>query len=176
MGQSMSPVAAGAVKAGVAGAVVAIILFRTRKLPAAEMGFARPPLQAALLFLAIYRAWMFGTDAVLHWRGPWDWGPWIAAPLLASALRVLAVCVLGPTGEELLFRGWLFGFLLRRIGTAATIVVTAAAWAVLHYTYSLPVIGVIFVDGLLLGLARWKTRSLFPPIVMHMLYNLYAIW
>jgi len=40
----------------------------------------------------------------------------------------------------------------------------------------LPVIGVIFVDGLLLGLARWKTRSLFPPIVMHMLYNLYAIW
>jgi membrane protease YdiL (CAAX protease family) len=38
------------------------------------------------------------------------------------------------------------------------------------------VILVIVVDGILLGLARWKTRSVSPPMVMHALYNLYAIW
>ena len=37
-------------------------------------------------------------------------------------------------------------------------------------------IAIIFVDGLILGLARWRTRSVFAPAAMHMLYNLYAIW
>ncbi|MDB5721623.1 MAG: hypothetical protein JWP15_2241, partial [Alphaproteobacteria bacterium] len=31
-------------------------------------------------------------------------------------------------------------------------------------------------DGLLLGLARWRTGSVLPPILMHISYNLYAIW
>jgi hypothetical protein len=76
----------------------------------------------------------------------------------------------------LLFRGFLFGWLQPRIGTAFTIAATAASWAVLHYEYSWQVIMVIVVDGILLGLARWRTRSVITPIVMHMLYNLYAIW
>jgi membrane protease YdiL (CAAX protease family) len=38
------------------------------------------------------------------------------------------------------------------------------------------VIAIIVVDGILLGLARWRTGSVFVPIVMHALYNLYAIW
>jgi membrane protease YdiL (CAAX protease family) len=46
----------------------------------------------------------------------------------------------------------------------------------LHYTYPWWVIAIIFVDGLILGLARWKTGSVIAPVVMHMLYNLYAIW
>jgi len=91
-------------------------------------------------------------------------------------LRVLAVGVLGPIAEELIFRGWFFGVLLKRVSPAVTILLTAAGWAALHYAYGVAVLGVILVDGLLLGLARWKTRSVYPPIVMHMLYNLYAIW
>ena len=172
----MSPVGSAAMKAAIAGGAVALVLVRTRKLPRDVLGLVRPSVGAAPLLILVYLGWMLGTDAVIHWRGPWDWQPWREAPLLASVLRVLAVCILGPTAEELIFRGWGFGMLRPRIGTALTILLTAASWAVLHYTYSWAVIGVIFVDGLLLGLARWKTRSVFPPIVMHMLYNLYAIW
>ena len=172
----MSSIGSAALKVAMAGGAVALLLFRTRKLPREQMGFVRPPLGASLLFIVVYLAWMLGTDAVIHWRGPWNWQPWLDAPPAASAMRVLAVCFLGPTAEELLFRGVGFGFLQPRIGTALTIVAMAATWAPLHYSYSWTVIFVIFVDGILLGLARWKTQSVFPPIVMHMLYNLYAIW
>ena len=129
-----------------------------------------------LLFLAIYLAWMFASDAAIYWRGPWDWRPWVEAPLPASAMRVIAVCLLGPIAEELIFRGWLFGLVQNRFGTAPTIVATAIGWALLHYSYSWQVILVIAVDGILLGVARWRTGSVFAPIVMHALYNLYAIW
>ena len=57
-----------------------------------------------------------------------------------------------------------------------TIFLTASGWAILHWSYSWAVIGVIVVDGLLLGVARARTGSVVPPIIMHALYNLYAIW
>ncbi len=172
----MSSIGSAALKVAIAGGAVRIVLLKTRSLPREQMGFVRPPLGVTLLFILAYLGWMLGTDAVIHWRGPWDWQPWIEAPLAASAMRVLAVCFLGPAAEELIFRGFGFGFLQPRIGTALTIAVTAAVWAVLHYSYSWAVIFVILVDGILLGLVRWRTRSVLPPIVMHMLYNLYAIW
>ena len=172
----MGPIESAAAKAGIAAAAILIVLARTRGLPREEMGFVRPPLLTAWAILALYLAWMLGTDMVLHWRGPWDFRPWLAAPLLASILRVLAVGVLGPIAEELIFRGWFFGLLRPRVGVAATLLLTSAGWAVLHYDYPWTVIGVILVDGLLLGLARLTSRSVYPPIVMHILYNLYAVW
>jgi len=172
----MSPIESAAAKAGIALFAIVLLLVRTRKLPREELGFVRPPLLPAFAILIVYLGWMLGTDAFMHWRGPWDFRPWLAAPLIASVLRVLAVGVLGPIAEELIFRGWFFGVLLKRVSPAVTILLTAAGWAALHYAYGVAVLGVILVDGLLLGLARWKTRSVYPPIVMHMLYNLYAIW
>jgi membrane protease YdiL (CAAX protease family) len=172
----VTPIESGLVKAGVAAAAIGVVLVRTRTMPRDELGLVRPRLGPAFLFLALYLGWMFGTDALIHWRGPWDLRPWIAAPLLASALRVLAVAFLGPAAEELVFRGWFYGLLKPRIGTAATIALTVLSWALLHWSYSWPVIFIIAVDGLLLGLARWQSGSVYPPVVMHMLYNLYAVW
>jgi hypothetical protein len=116
------------------------------------------------------------TDAVIHWRGPWDFAPWRQAPLLASALRVLAVCILGPTAEELIFRSLFFNWLSKRLPMLIVVGTTAVSWAFLHYTYSWSVIAIIVVDGILLGLARWKTGSVVPTILMHAAYNFYAIW
>ena len=56
------------------------------------------------------------------------------------------------------------------------IAITALSWALLHYSYSWTVIAIIVVDGVLLGLARWKSGSVVTPILMHAAYNLYAIW
>jgi len=142
----------------------------------AVFGFTRPKLVPAFVLLAVYLGWMLVSDALLHWRGPWDFRPWVQAPIAASALRILAVCVLGPAAEELLFRGLLFRWLGDRLPVVAVIGITAASWALLHWSYSWAVIGVIVIDGLLLGLARWRTGSILPPIVMHAIYNLYAIW
>jgi membrane protease YdiL (CAAX protease family) len=62
------------------------------------------------------------------------------------------------------------------MSTPLVIAVTAISWAMLHYTYSWTVIAIIVVDGVLLGLVRWKSGSILPPILMHAVYNLYAIW
>jgi membrane protease YdiL (CAAX protease family) len=70
----------------------------------------------------------------------------------------------------------LFALLNKRVSTPLTIAITAIGWAVLHYFYGAAVVLVIVVDGILLGLARWKTGSVYTPIAMHALYNLYAIW
>jgi membrane protease YdiL (CAAX protease family) len=175
----MSPVQSALSKVAVSAAVLIIVFARmrfSRRHGLAEFGFARPKLGPALVMLAAYMGWMLLSDAVLHWRGPWDFRPWQQAPLAASVMRVVAVCMLGPAAEELLFRGLLFRRLGDHLPVAAVIVIAAVGWALLHWSYSWAVIGVIVIDGLLLGLARWRTGSIAPPIVMHALYNLYAIW
>ena len=173
----MTPIESALVKAAISGAAIALVLFKTKHLSRETLGLVRPTqLPLTLGIMLLYFGWMLGTNALLGWRGPWDWTPWLAAPLLASILRVLAVGLLGPIAEELIFRGWFFGLLRPRVGVAATLLLTSAGWAVLHYDYSWAVIGVILVDGLLLGLARLTSRSVYPPIVMHILYNLYAVW
>jgi len=173
----MTPIESALMKAAVAGAAIALVLFRTKQLPREELGLVRPvALPLTLAVMLLYFGWMLGTNALLGWRGPWDFEPWLAAPVLASVLRVLAVGILGPIAEELIFRGWFFGLLKTRIGVAATLLLTSAGWTLLHYDYSWPVLAVILVDGLLLGLARLASRSVWPPVVMHIIYNLYAVW
>jgi membrane protease YdiL (CAAX protease family) len=173
----MTPIESALVKAAVAGAAIVLVLVKTKNMSREDLGLVRPrALPLTLAIMLLYFGWMLGTNALLGWRGPWDWTPWLAAPLLASVLRVLAVGILGPIAEELIFRGWFFGLLGKRIGVAATLLLTAAGWTLLHYDYGWAVLGVILVDGLLLGLARLVSRSVYPPIVMHILYNLYAVW
>src|SRR5438128_12256234 len=132
----MTPIESALVKAAVAGAAIALALFKTRHLSRADMGLVRParlPLTFGIMLL--YFGWMLGTNALLGWRGPWDWTPWLAAPLLASVLRVLAVGILGPIAEELIFRGWFFGLLKTRVGIPVTLLLTSGGWALLHYDY-----------------------------------------
>ena len=175
----MSPVESAAIKVAISGGALAILslrILRAGKYPPSWFGIAPSPPLATLGFIAVYLAWMLASDWLIDWRGPWDFGSWRQAPVLASALRVVAVCLLGPAVEELLFRGVFFACLRQYLPVGVVILLTAGSWALLHWSYDWAVIGVIFVDGLLLGLARWRTKSLVAPIAMHMLYNLYAIW
>lgn len=131
------------------------------------------------LWLALYIAWMLASDRLISWRGPWDFSGWARTPLPVAALRVLAVGVLGPIAEELIFRGFGYARLVRtRLGVFGTIVILAAVWAVIHVGagYSAAVIAVIFVAGLLLGAARYRTGSVIVPMLMHIAWNLYAVW
>ena len=90
---------------------------------------------------------------------------------------MLGVGILGPIAEELIFRGLLYGRLVgTRLGAVGSIVILALGWALIHTSYSGVVIAVIFVEGLLLGAARWRTGSVLAPVLMHILWNLYAVW
>ena len=82
--------------------------------------------------------------------------------------------IIGPLIEELTFRGFLFsGFSSSFLHPAGAIIVTALLWAGLHYFSGgfIQMFGTI-IPGLVLGIARYKTNSLFTPIMMHSLVNL----
>jgi membrane protease YdiL (CAAX protease family) len=173
----MSLIVSAAMKVAVPAAMSGLALWRMRRAGDPQrFGLVAPPPRLSVAFVAIYLLWMLASDAAIGWRGPWDFTPWLEAPLFVSIARVLGVALLGPLAEELIFRGFLFGILRDRIGLPATIAGTAIGWAVLHFSYGWAVIAVIVVDGLLLGVARWRTGSVWPPVAMHMFYNLYAIW
>jgi membrane protease YdiL (CAAX protease family) len=84
----------------------------------------------------------------------------------------LAVVVVTPIGEEVLFRGFLFRGWHRSPGDVwLVIVATAALWALIHLQYDLFVIVQIFVVGLVLGWFRWVTGSTLLAILLHGLIN-----
>ena len=91
-------------------------------------------------------------------------------PLLWMALVIFA-----PVSEEILFRGFLFqGFRYSRLGAVGTVILMALVWSVLHIQYDIFGIATIFTLGLVLGLVRLKTNSLWSPLLMHGLWNLVA--
>ena len=92
-------------------------------------------------------------------------------PLLWMALILFA-----PLFEEVFFRGFLFsGLQHSRIGITGTILVTSLVWTSLHaFQYNAYELSFVFLMGLLLGLARHRTGSLWGPLLMHMFWNLLA--
>jgi membrane protease YdiL (CAAX protease family) len=158
-------------------AVAALIAWRRKLSPRDDVGLRAPPLGAAIAWVALYAAWMLGSNAVMGWRGPWDFTPWRNAPWLVDVGRVVAVGLLGPVAEELLFRGVFYGLLVRlRVPVVAVVAGLAVVFAALHVSYAPAIIALIAIDGLLLGAARWQTKSVVVPMLMHVVWNLYAVW
>jgi membrane protease YdiL (CAAX protease family) len=90
-------------------------------------------------------------------------------------LFMLAAIVLGPTGEELLFRGFLFrGWVRSDRSAAMVIVVTAIVWSALHVQYDWFFVLQVLAIGLVLGWLRWRSGSTSLTLLLHALINLAA--
>ncbi len=88
----------------------------------------------------------------------------------------LATVIFAPLFEETFFRGFLFAGLQRsRIGVIGTILVTSLVWTSLHaLQYDWYGLTVVFLLGILLGVVRHRTGSLWSPLLMHAFWNLLA--
>jgi membrane protease YdiL (CAAX protease family) len=94
----------------------------------------------------------------------------------ALPLFWLAVAVAAPLSEELFFRGFIFrGLSESRLGPWIAIVLAALVWAVIHIQYEAFYVVIIFIGGLFLGYARWRSGSLLLAIVIHAVWNLIAL-
>ena len=83
-------------------------------------------------------------------------------------LIVLAVIIIGPIFEELIFRKIIFDR-ISRFGTKTAIIVTAVAFGLFHGNlYQLFYATAL---GLVLGFIYAKTRNVLYPILMHMIIN-----
>ncbi len=87
----------------------------------------------------------------------------------------VALIVVAPIVEEVFFRGFMFkGIEHSVLGPAGAVTITALLWSALHVQYDAYGIISLFIVGIILGIARFKSRSIYPTIFMHMLQNLIA--
>lgn len=98
--------------------------------------------------------------------------------LMNDRVSIIAVAffatTLGPFCEELAFRGFLLPLLVRSLGAAAGIFLTALPFALLHgpqYHWSWQHMVLLSGVGCMFGWARYKTGSTGIPTVMHAGYN-----
>jgi membrane protease YdiL (CAAX protease family) len=91
----------------------------------------------------------------------------------AAAITLLAftVALLGPLGEELVFRGLILPVLLRLRGPVLGVLLSAAAFSLAHAaTYGLGMVQVLWA-GVALGWTALAGRSLLCSVLTHALYN-----
>ena len=95
------------------------------------------------------------------------------AGLLAVLLPLLTAILVGPVGEEVIFRGFLYrGLAASRLSIGGAIAITALAWTASHYDRSWNYLVASLAFGLILGWCRWRSDTTTLPIVLHAQWNL----
>jgi membrane protease YdiL (CAAX protease family) len=105
----------------------------------------------------------------------------------ALMLYASFILVWAPVGEELFYRGYVQGVLRQSSGFSAAALVSAAFFGIRHVTHffflwpDVPLVAAAnwvvctFVFGLLMSYLYEKTRSLYPPMLIHLGVNLIGI-
>lgn len=90
-------------------------------------------------------------------------------------IQILIIAFIAPIFEELFFRGVILKGLLNNTNynSISSIILSALIFGIIH-VFPWQVIGATLF-GLLLGYIFYKTRSLFYPLLVHILNNLIAI-
>jgi uncharacterized protein len=141
------------------------------------LGFKAIGMKTILILVAVYLALLglaIGMGMVIKGQPSED--------LITDAYRNtpwpvvfwLATVVFAPFFEEILFRGFLFvGLRQSAMGITGTIVITGFFFALLHAAqYGAAAIAQIFILGIVFGVVRWKSGSLWSTIGLHSLWNL----
>jgi membrane protease YdiL (CAAX protease family) len=144
-----------------------VLALRAPRSWARSLGLAVAGVVAAILGAA---ALLSLTDAGDEQNlAPEDWDGSRAGAYAAS---FLAIVVIGPLVEELLYRGAGIGF-LAGYGTPVAIGVTAVMFGLGHgLLLSLPA---FIWFGVITGWLRVRTDSLYPPFVAHAIFNSFGM-
>jgi membrane protease YdiL (CAAX protease family) len=160
------------------GLVSIFIKVRKRVTVAEYLGLRRITKKTALVWLALTLGLIVLSDSLSLILGrPLNPEPMVNTynTSVWPALLWVAVVIFAPASEEILFRGFLFeGSRQSRLGVIGTIGLLAFVWSLLHLQYGVYEIATIFVTGLALGIARFKTDSLWSPLLMHSFMNFIA--
>lgn len=101
---------------------------------------------------------------------PDGWDASRAAPFLAN---FVVVALVAPVVEEYIFRGLGFGLVSAVSGPVVAIVVTGLAFGLAHgLVVALPVLALF---GAILAWLRWQSDSLYPPMLLHAIFNAGAL-
>ncbi|MBW3165596.1 CPBP family intramembrane glutamic endopeptidase [Ferrimonas balearica] len=103
---------------------------------------------------------------------------WVRDVAIQVPLPVILLCIviIAPLGEELICRQCLWQGIKQRFGSPwLATSITAVFWALLHVQYSPQGWLFIFLAGLLLGWMRYRSGSLWAPVMLHTFHNLLTL-
>ena len=154
-----------------------LVLALTVGLPRREvLALRRPPSWGHALGLALGALVVIfvGTGIALSLSGAGDEQNltpegWDSSRAGAYALSFLAVVVVAPVTEELLYRGLGLSLLLARVGTPVAVAVTAVLFGLGHGLVLSLAAFVWF--GVVIALVRLRTDSIYPAFVVHGAFN-----
>ena len=90
---------------------------------------------------------------------------------------LIGFCIAGPILEEFVVRGFMFrGWSRSFLGPIGAIVLTSAAWAIIHTQYDWFGRLEIFVLGLALGHFRWRCDSTWLAVMAHSGFNTFVFF
>lgn len=88
----------------------------------------------------------------------------------------LAIVVVAPIAEEIIFRGFFFrGWVRSPHNPFPGVLLVTTVFAVLHMQYNWFGLLAVFLLGLLLTFIRWRSGSTLLPMVLHVIANAYAM-
>ena len=97
-----------------------------------------------------------------------------------SVFAATTTVTLVAVGEEQLFRGFIYEWIVERTGTRAIAVVMSAATFMAYHVWRYgTVLGdmfYVFMAGIILGYTCFITKRLWPAMVIHALVNIVSLW
>jgi CAAX protease family protein len=158
---------------------------RRRGWQAAEyLGWVAPKPRDAAVTLAVYVALILAVGALAYLLARSDSDlPSFTSSTYRSAREAgglvmlwIASVAAAPLGEEIMFRGFLYrGWARSPRAVVPAVVVISALWAILHVQYDWLMILQIYLLGLVLGWARWRSGSTMLTFAIHALNNALAL-
>jgi len=142
------------------------------------LGLHRPRIKTILLLLAMTSVFIVIYNSIAEFTNQ-EGSTFMVDVYKNNAYPVLfwvTVVIFAPLFEETFFRGFLFeGFRQSQIGITGTIILTSLIWSLLHIQYGFFEIATIFFLGILIGIVRMITGSLWGPLIMHAFFNLVSM-
>jgi membrane protease YdiL (CAAX protease family) len=91
-------------------------------------------------------------------------------------LLFIAVVIIAPIFEELLFRGFIYkGLESSPLGIVGTIIITSVLFTMIHSgQYDLSILLVLFPLAVIISLSRYRSGGIYLPIYLHFVNNLYS--
>jgi uncharacterized protein len=161
------------------GLTVLFVKLRPRWSSADYLALRSVPISTFAVWLAIVGLFVVVSETVTWFVGRTAVTDFMAdiyrtagfVPLLGATLVVAA-----PVGGEVFFRGFMFrGFQCSRLGAVGATVLTSLIWTIVHVQYDMFELVFVFGLGILFGIARAKSGSVYLTMAMHALVNLISL-
>lgn len=124
-------------------------------------------------YIALLLCLMAWVDLLLSILDLPDWNNQLMYGLMKSPWGIFSITLLGPIAEEFVFRGGVTERLLSRVKPAVAIGLSALVFGLVHVNPP-QVIGAGLL-GALLAHSYIKTRSLWIPVILHVINNSMAV-